>query len=82
MSNQVPETYKVPEAYKDEVASIRTLGQKVNDVTVRLRCIGEQLNLSPSAEGMASETYLDEIISQIEECRSWVQVISVELDKL
>lgn len=73
---------QTPEAYKDEVASIRTLGQKVKDVTVRLRGIGEQLNLSPSADAMSNETYLDEIISLVEECRSWVQVIHVELDKL
>ncbi len=73
---------QIPEAYKAEVASVRTLGQKVNDVTVRLRSIGEQLGLPPSAEALSSETYLDEILAQIEECRSWVQVIHVELDKL
>ena len=76
-------TEKTPEAYFAETASIRTLGQKVNDVTVRLRGIGDQLGLASSAEAVEqSATYIDEIIVQIDECRSWVQVIHIELDKL
>ena len=75
-------TDEIPKGYSHEVEKIRTLGQKVNDVTVRLRGIGELLGLSPSAEAMPSETYVDEIIAQIEECRSWVQVIQIELNKL
>ena len=73
---------QIPEAYKDEVASIRTLGPKVNNVMIRLRSMSEQLGLPPSDEAMEHETYLDEVISQIDECRSLVKVISVELDKL
>lgn len=73
---------QISEAYSDEAVKIRTLGQKVNDVTIRLRGIGDQLGLTPSADTLASETYLDEIIVQIEECRSWVQAIHLELDKL
>ena len=82
-------TDEIPKGYSHEVEKIRTLGQKVNDVTVRLRGIGDQLGLPPSAElmsgveVMSSEvTYLDEIVAQIEECRSWVQVIQIELNKL
>ncbi len=73
---------QIPEAYKDEAVSFGTLGQGVNDVTIRLRGIGEQLGLNLSADAMSSKACIDEIISQIEECRSWVQVIQVELDKL
>ena len=73
---------KVPEAYAKEVAEIRTLGQKVNDVTLKLRNIGDQLGLAPSVEAVSGETYIDEIIAQIEECREWARIICIELDKL
>lgn len=73
---------QTPEAYKDEAAKVRTMGEKVTDVTGRLRSIGDQLGLQPAVEQMSSETYIDEIIAQIEECRSWVQSIGIELDKL
>lgn len=65
-----------------ESGNIRTLGQKVNDVTVRLRGIGELLSIAPNNEMMSSETYLDEIIAQVEECRTWLQNIYIELEKL
>ncbi len=73
---------RTPEAFKDELAQVRTLGQKVSDVTDRLRSIGGQLGLQASDVSNENLTYLDGIITQIEECRSWIQAIGAELDRL
>jgi hypothetical protein len=76
---------RVPEGYVDDVQRVEilvTLGQKVNDVTTQLRGLGELLGMGTGIAVKPSETYIDEIITQIEECRSWVQNIRNELEKL